>query len=393
LPVLQILSDSFYATIPPFTHFGEVADLKHYRKLPDDWIVGIADVVDSTGAIARGQYKAVNMVGASIISAIINKLGHRDFPFVFGGDGAAFAVSSRVETEVREVSAAVQTWAVEDMGLTLRVSLFPLEEIRRAGHDVWVARFAVAPELAYAMFSGGGIHWAETEMKAGRHLVAPAPAGARPDLSGLSCRWEPIEAERGEIVSVLVLPQPAAGRDAFAGLIARIISLLGGAERSRPIPAAGLRFGWPPAGLKFETQATRGERSFLLHYLNLALFTLFAWALFRFNIRLRGFDPKLYRSDAARNSDFRKFDDSLKLTLDIEPARVIELGRILEEAKNQGVAFYGMHRQAQALMTCIVPSPLLRDHVHFIDGAGGGYTKAAEGLKRQMQDIHSVPNH
>jgi hypothetical protein len=36
---------------------------------------------------------------------------------------------------------------------------------------------------------------------------------------------------------------------------------------------------------------------------------------------------------------------------------------------------------------------LLRDHVHFIDGAGGGYTKAAEELKRQMQDIHSVPNH
>ena len=72
--MLQILSDSFYSTIPPFTHFGEVADMKHYRKLPDDWIVGIADVVDSTGAIARGQYKAVNMVGASIISAIINKL-------------------------------------------------------------------------------------------------------------------------------------------------------------------------------------------------------------------------------------------------------------------------------------------------------------------------------
>jgi hypothetical protein len=37
-------------------------------------------------------------------------------------------------------------------------------------------------------------------------------------------------------------------------------------------------------------------------------------------------------------------------------------------------------------MTCIVPSPLLRDHLHFIDGAGGGYAKAAEGLKLQMRD-------
>ena len=99
----------------------------------------------------------------------------------------------------------------------------------------------------------------------------------------------------GTEVSGEFMRHAAPGRDAFAGLIARIASLLGGTESSRPIPAAGLRFGWPPAGLKFETQATRGERAFLLHYLNLALFTLFAWALFRFNIKLRGFDPALYR--------------------------------------------------------------------------------------------------
>jgi hypothetical protein len=32
-------------------------------------------------------------------------------------------------------------------------------------------------------------------------------------------------------------------------------------------------------------------------------------------------------------------------------------------------------------MTCLVASPLQRDHVHFIDGAAGGYAMAASNLK------------
>jgi hypothetical protein len=33
------------------------------------------------------------MAGAAVIAAVANALGNRDFPFVFGGDGASFAVS------------------------------------------------------------------------------------------------------------------------------------------------------------------------------------------------------------------------------------------------------------------------------------------------------------
>lgn len=36
-------------------------------------------------------------------------------------------------------------------------------------------------------------------------------------------------------------------------------------------------------------------------------------------------------------------------------------------------------------MTCIVPSPLSRDHMHFVDGADGGYAAAASRLKQQIQ--------
>jgi hypothetical protein len=383
--MLKVVPESFYAAVPPFTVFREVTEPRHYRRLPDGWIVGVADIVDSTGAIARGEYKAVNMVGASIISALINALGHRDFPFVFGGDGAAFALPASDEHKARATAAAVQCWAKEEMGLDLRVALIPLEHIRRAGHDVLVARFAVAPELAYAMFSGGGIAWAESQMKQGHYTVQPAPPGTRPDLTGLSCRWEPVEAERGEILSVLIVRQPAASPQDFASLIESVTALLGGTDATRPAPERSLRFRWPAAGLKYEVRAMRGKGSYSLRYAERLIFTLFAWVLFRFGISFGGFDPVRYRSDAARNSDFRKFDDGLKLTLDIDERRADALAHLLEKARRNGVAFYGLHRQSQALMTCIVPSPLTRDHLHFIDGAGGGYAKAAEVLKQQLR--------
>jgi hypothetical protein len=385
--MLQHSPDRFFASIPPFTVFREVTERRHYRKLPDDWIVGVADVVDSTGAIARGGYKAVNMVGASIICALMNGLAHRDFPFVFGGDGATFALPSFHEPAARQIASAVQTWAAEEMGLSLRVSLVPLHDIRRAGHDVLVARFAVSPELSYAMFSGGGIAWAERKMKDGQYALSPAPAGARPDLTGLSCRWEPINAERGEILSVLVLPQPRVDRLKFTSLVSKIMALLGDDDLTRPVSSNRLHLAWPPPGLSYETRALQREHSFLWQYAKLAAFTLFAWVLFRFNIRLGGFDPSTYRADTERNSDFRKFDDGLKLTVDLDADRVEALTNLLESARREETAFFGLHSQPQALMTCIVPSPLMRDHLHFIDGAGGGYARAAESLKLQMRDI------
>src|ERR1700682_6790595 len=85
--------DTFYSTIPVFRGFASLMDPALYAALPDDWSIGVADIVESTRAIAEARYKAVNMAGASVIAAITNALAGREFPFVFGGDGASFAVS------------------------------------------------------------------------------------------------------------------------------------------------------------------------------------------------------------------------------------------------------------------------------------------------------------
>jgi len=85
-------SDRFYASIPVFRGFSSLMDPALYSPLPDDWTIGVADIVESTKAIAQARYKAVNMAGAAVIAAVTNVLEGREFPFVFGGDGASFAV-------------------------------------------------------------------------------------------------------------------------------------------------------------------------------------------------------------------------------------------------------------------------------------------------------------
>jgi hypothetical protein len=55
--------------------------------------------------------------------------------------------------------------------------------------------------------------------------------------------------------------------------------------------------------------------------------------------------------------------------------------RQLTQAERDGVVRFGIHRQQAAIMTCIVPSIAESNHVHFVDGASGGYALAAQMLR------------
>src|SRR4051812_14491180 len=243
--------DSFYGSIAVFRGFASLMDPALYSPLPDDWTIGIADIVESTRAIANQRYKAVNMAGAAVIAAVTNALEGREFPFVFGGDGASFAVSPDDLELARDALAATARWVQDGLDLVMRVALVPVTAVRAQGLDIRVARFAPSPNLSSAIFSGGGLGWAEAAMKRGKFAVPAAPPGSQPDLSGLSCRFEEIPSVRGVILSVLVVPARDADPLAFRKLIEHIVALV---ERSpdagRPVPPEGPPLKWPPAGVE-----------------------------------------------------------------------------------------------------------------------------------------------
>ena len=374
-------SDTFYGGIRVFRGFTRLMDPALYSPLPDDWAVGVADIVESTKAIAARRYKAVNMAGAAVIAAVTNALEGREFPFAFGGDGASFAVSADDLERAREALAATASWVRQDLDLVMRVALVPVSAIRKQGLDVRVARFGPSANLSYAMFSGGGLGWAEAAMKRGEFAVAIAPEGTQPDLSGLSCRFEEIPATRGLILSILVLPASGADPLAFRRVVEDIIGMV---ERSpdagRPVPANGPPLRWPPTGVEYEARAARGGSLAKRRAIALA-FTLWAYVVIRFGIKVGNFVPKNYVRQVVENSDFRKYDDGLRMILDCTEELRDALAERLASAAANGLVRYGLHGQDAAMMTCFVPSVMRADHVHFIDGARGGYAAAATALK------------
>ncbi|MCO5062857.1 MAG: DUF3095 domain-containing protein [Rhizobiaceae bacterium] len=372
---------AFLDTLPVFAAFEDVTDFARYRPLPDDWTLATADIVNSTQAIAAGRYKSVNTAGASVISALLNRTGARDLPFAFGGDGAVVALPQPGIEGARKALAAVQTWVAEELDLELRGALVPVRDIRAKGLDVRVSRVRVSEHVTYAMFAGGGVSWGEAEMKAGRYRVQPASPGTRPDLTGLSCRWDPIESRHGEIVSVIAVPNGEDSLPGFATLVADLIELTGEDRAGHPVPVSGPGHSFPPAGLDIEARALapRGRR------LIPKLWILFQLALNIYSDKtgrsLGRFNAARYKRDVASNSDFRKFDDGLKMTIDVDAAALSKIEQRLMRAEAEGVCRYGIHRQKTALMTCIVATPLAPDHIHFVDGGAGGYAMAAMNLK------------
>lgn len=379
---MKDLQSAFYENLPLQRDFTRLSDPAQFSKLPDDWVLGVADIVDSTGEIARGRYKTVNTVGAAVISAMINAMDGALFPYVFGGDGAGFAVPPGKAETARTTLADLRRWADEEFSMPLRAALVSVADIRKAGKDLRVARYAPSTGVDYAMFSGGGLAWAEAGMKAGQNMVTPAGPGAQPDLTGLSCRWSNSPARHGQIVSLVVQPTPSATERDFADLAQSVLSASEALERAgHPVSEKGPPMTWPPPGLDIDAHVSRNGRHVILHKLVLLVQNLLIAVLFKTGLRMGRFEPDHYRHMVSSNADYRKFDDGLKMTLDCDPDTLRQIEHLLEEARRRGKIRYGLHAQDEAMMTCIVPSATRDDHVYFVDGASGGYAQAAAAMR------------
>jgi hypothetical protein len=378
----------FYEKLPVFRDFAQVADEAYFRPLPEDWLVGVADVQQSTKAIKDNRYKAVNMAGAAVIASIANALKGRDFPFVFGGDGASFAVAPDDAALARRALAETATWVKEDLDLDLRIGMATVAEVRAQARDVRVARYMPSVNVSIAMFSGGGMAWTDAAMKRGEIAVPPAPAGSHPDLSGLSCRYELIPSQRGQVLSLLVTPGERASAAEFRAVVETVIRIVEKTPNaSRPLPGQGLKLRWPPQGYDLEARASRrvGE-SIGIRKAKVLARTFLYFLIMRSGLRVGRFTPAKYTQELIENSDFRKFDDALRMVLDCTPQLAAEIEDCLKIAAAKGAVRYGAHRQDAAMMTCFTPSPVNPNHVHFIDGAQGGYALAASALKDKADE-------
>jgi hypothetical protein len=374
--------DRFYQALVPFDSFDDVTRRDRYRPLPEDWIIAVTDVSHSTEAIEQGRYREVNTAGAAVLAAVSNALPDLEFPFAFGGDGASFAAPGAYSSIVKETLAKTSAWAEDALGLTLRSAVIPIADIRAQHLDVLVARFAPSPNVTYAMFAGGGLAWAECKLKQGGYTVPRARMGITPDLTGLSCRFAPISTKHGVILSLIVVPRddPTSFVELIQGLLRMLHSVDAGLH---PLHAEGPLPAWTDHHLDHAIKSGSRKLPFVASAAKW-LRAVLAQAGILLGIPNRGFHEARFRRELVENTDFRKFDDGLRMTVDCSTALADAIDALLEEAQRRGACFFGTHRQSAANLTCFVPTPTQSNHVHFVDGASGGYAFAAVNLKRNV---------
>ena len=388
-------SADFYARLEPFSEFAEATDPAHYVEAPDDWLLVLADIKGSTEAARDGRYKDVNLIGAATITATLNATAGLELPYSFGGDGATVLIPPEVRDAVAGALLRTRRLAQEDFGLELRIGMVSVQEVKRRGVRLLVAKFELSPGNHLAMFSGGGVELAERLIKdgAGFELEDEGEAGP-PDLHGLSCRWQPYRSLRGQVLTLLVRSLEADRLSLHQEIVEALRRILVEVpEATSPIQRANMRFSWPPAGLRAEAIATRGRLPYWLRRLYVVFESFLLLIADRFDVRIGPFNPTVYREEMRRNSDYRKVADTLHMVLDCTEAQIAAIEAYLAGLHAAGKIVYGTHRADEAMMTCLVFSLEESRHVHFVDGADGGYALAALQLKTQLQASGLIQTH
>lgn len=103
-----------------------------------------------------------------------------------------------------------------------------------------------------------------------------------------------------------------------------------------------------------------------------------------FNIKTGMLNWGDYKQLVSEATDFKKFDDVLRMVISGKTKQRQKLVDYLEQKFKEGRLVYGIHVSDRALMTCLV---FERDgrQVHFVDGADGGYALAAKKMKERMK--------
>lgn len=386
-------SSGFYSRLPVLDSFFEIGNPDHYHPLPDDWLVGVTDIVNSTAAIQNNRYKTVNILGVSPIVGVLNQFQHHELPFNFGGDGCVICIPPRLAEQTRAVFAMSRQIGKEVYDLDLRAALFPVQFIRDNGFDVKVARFKVSEYYRQATFTGGGVEYAEEQLKSSMHHYKVEGGGStnKIDFDGLECRWQEVSLPDKSVASILVKCNPASTQPEkiYSDALKKLSDIYGFDTQTNPLQASELNMSMSISKLMAETKFRTFGKSWtkrLLYLLKVEAQTLLGKFFMRFNWQTSETDWSMYKTDLAMNSDSRKFDDMLRLVISGTPEQHEAFEEYLQKGYEDASLAFGIHYSDSALVTCMVQK-YHREHIHFVDGKDGGYAYAAKSLKKRLQTL------
>jgi len=389
-------NDTFYSDLEGFADFRAFSDAVNFAPLPDDWFVVICDVQGSTAAIEQGHYKQVNALGAASIIALLNAVAPLQVPYVFGGDGSTLCVPPSGIDAVKAALAATRLMAQKSFKLGLRTGVVPMSTILKQGKKVLVGRFQPSAQFGQAMFSGGGLAYAEALVKSPEAdnpwLVDETTVTPEASFEGFECRWSKIPSPHDEVVAILVQATEQS-EEACAELYAEVFDaftgIYGRMESHHPVREGVMALTNSLRDLATELGVRTAffPRIERWKYMIMLQIYIFAgrWFMSR-NISTSETHWGDYKKNFVANTDFRKFDEALRMVVAGSADQRHAFESWLRKQHEAGRLVYGLHRSGASLATCLVRD-YNTDHVHFLDAADGGYALAAKQLKSQLKEM------
>ncbi len=355
-----------------------------FNAVPADWHVIVTDIKGSTAAVDSGLNETVNFIATGSIVAVLNLAfkAKIPIPFFFGGDGATFIVPPiLIDLALKKLSIFKKN-TLENFNVDLRVGTVSVAKIYEDGHQINITKFLASEFLSIPIVLGDGLMYAESLIKAEDYLLSQdEDAGEEIDLNGMQCRWDRIAPPENikEVVTLLVVaPKIENQASSFSTILGNIDSIYGEIKMRQPISVAKLKFNSTFQRMSTEMRAKIGKIRFVELVRD--------WFVNSFGtIYFLTSSGKKYLNRLVETSDTLVLDGKINTVICGNEQQRIKLVQLLDELERKGEIIYGLYISSESVMSCYVRD-LKDDHIHFVDGSGGGYTQAARMLKEKIKE-------
>ncbi|WP_110057170.1 DUF3095 domain-containing protein [Chitinophaga sp. S165] len=374
-------NDQFYSRLPvnriPLSDLLTEDHL--FYSVPDDWSVIVTDIKGSTAVVQDGLHETVNFIATGSIVVVLNICFKANItvPFFFGGDGASFIVPPTVKDAAMGALLLYRDHTRENFDIELRAGTVSVRDIYDHGHALQITKFTSSGNFTIPIALGNGLSYAEKLIKGDDYLFpGEAFPGDELDLNGMQCRWDKIKPPENhyEVLSLIVMATDNVRQsEAFQKVISYIDDIYGTPEKRQPISISKLKLKGTFTKLGSQIRARFGSAK-LFRYIQAFFSNTVAYIYFQTKT------GRTYLSRLVEMSDTLVIDGKINTVITGTEQQRLLLDDKLNRLEQSGEIHYAFYVSKESVMSCYVRD-LKDDHIHFVDGAEGGYTKAAGVLK------------
>lgn len=370
---------------------------EHFHDVPASWHIIISDVKNSTQAVNAGRHNDVNLVAAGSLIAALNvarKYGV-EVPFFFGGDGGTLLVPEQLLPEVLGGLAAHNRNSQKTLGLQMHIGSLSVKELWDSGHSIRIAKLEIDSVYSKAVTIGDGLRYAEQRIKQiQREESDSLLQAAELNLTGLECRWNKIKPPVDEAENVCYLIEAletAKQLPVYTDVLQTMESIYGDAQKRNPLSTEQLKplFGFRK--LKREMMVKFG-RWRLGYFLEAWLRTFFGKFYFKYDWNIGGLRGKEYLQQLIAHADTLTVDGRVNTIICGTQKEHERFLNYLAQKEKEGALIYGHHASKESVMTCYIENRNSK-HIHFVDGADGGYTEASKEFKAKLKQRERILGH